>query len=99
MPGLGLGTCAHAVPFQWSMRVRELPALAAYVPTAQALLAEVAATVLRTLSPVPGFGVFACVQAVPFQCSARVWKTWPAGLPLDCPTAQASLAVGAATSF
>ena len=47
MPGLGLGTCAHAVPFQWSMRVRELPALAEYEPTAQALLAEVAATVIR----------------------------------------------------
>jgi hypothetical protein len=59
------------------------------VPTAQALLADVAATPAR-LAVVPGLGLGTCFHAVPFQCKMRV-------LPPLVPTAQALLAVMAVT--
>src|SRR5689334_14475438 len=75
-PGLGLGTCVHLVPFQCSIKVRLPPALDGYEPTAQASLAEVAATEISSL-PAEGLGLGTCVQAVPFQCSAKVRTAVP----------------------
>ena len=49
-----------------------LPALVSVAPTAQALLAETAAT-LRRLAWVPGLGLGTCFQAVPFQPAVRVF--------------------------
>ncbi len=78
-PGLGLFCTIHAVPFQRSTSVRAAVPLV-YQPTAQASLAEVAATPrswLRLLAP-PGLGLFCNFQAVPFQCSTsvRVAAAW-----------------------
>src|SRR6266568_2125022 len=86
--GLGLGTCAHAVPFHRRISVLELapPVL----PTAQALPAETAATPDRTAPPA-GVGLGTCFHAVPFHRSIRV-------LPAPVwPTAQALVADVAAT--
>ena len=82
---MGLGTCFHAVPFQWT--IRALPPAA---PTAQALLADVAATPARE-PPDPGEGLGTRVQEVPFQRRIRVLA------PLPVPTAQAFLPDVAAT--
>src|ERR1022692_1929343 len=73
-PGFGLGACFHAVPFQCRMRVWSVVPWK-YSPTAQALLAEVAATPPRTLKVKEprGFGLGTCFQAVPFQCRMMVW--------------------------
>jgi hypothetical protein len=77
------------VPFHRSISVFSLlPAIV--VPTAQALLADVAATPER-LADVPGLGLATCFQAVPFQRSMSV-------LPLlVAPTAQALVADVATT--
>src|SRR5690348_4974959 len=57
-------------------------------PTAQALLAEVAAT-LPNAPPVPGCGLVTCAHFWPFQCRIKGWPT----VPLEkSPTAQASVA-------
>src|SRR6516162_319087 len=83
---LRFGTWLQTVPFQCSIRV--LPRKAE--PTAQALVAEVAATPDRVAN-VPGLGLGTRVQAVPFQCTINV-------LPLPSePTAQALPAEVAAT--
>jgi hypothetical protein len=63
LAGLGLGTCFHEVPFH--RRIRDL----LLEPTAQALLAEVAATADRLPA---GLGLGTCFQAVPFQCRISV---------------------------
>src|SRR6516165_3291907 len=76
---------AQCRPFQCSMRVR---------PTAQALVAEVAATLDRSLAPVPGLGLGWMAQSCPFQCWIRVW---PVPVLKYVPTAQASEAEVAAT--
>ena len=93
--GLGLGTCFQAVPFQCRIRVlmppkpwKQFPVQ----PTAQALLAEVAATPNRAPPPF-GVGLGTCFQAVPFQCAITVVP----GGPSLAPTAQALLAEVAAT--
>jgi len=58
------------------------------------LVAEVAATPLRTFLVEEGFGLATSLHAVPFQCSIRVWFA----LPLkEKPAAQALLAEVAAT--
>ena len=67
-PGLGLASCFQAVPFQRA--ISAVPAEPA--PTAQASLAEAAATPNR-LGLVPGLGLGTCVQAVPFQCAMKVF--------------------------
>jgi hypothetical protein len=81
------------VPFQCRIRV-SVPPLVNRKPTAQAFVAEVAATPLS--SPLPtGFGLRTCFQEVPFQRSIRV------AFPVDSlkvdPTAQAFAAEVAAT--
>jgi hypothetical protein len=86
--GLGLGTRVQAVPFQCRIRVLVLP----MEPTAQALLAEVAAMADRTLWE-GRFGAGTCLQAVPFQCRIKVLL-----LPVE-PIAQALLAEVAATLY
>src|SRR5262249_3448532 len=94
-PGLGLGTSFQLRPFQRSIRVLSLVAVA-YVPTAHALLAEVAATALRpvSLTRPAGFGLGTRAHFVPFQCSIRVFGPL---LAEKLPTAQALLAEVAAT--
>jgi hypothetical protein len=67
------------VPFQCSIKVKLPPALAGSEPTAHALLAEVAATEISSLSA-EGLGLGTCVQAVPFQCSAKVKNAVPGPL-------------------
>jgi len=62
-------------------------------PTAQAFVADVAATALKTALP-PWMGVATWVQDVPSQCSARVCDGFHHEVP---PTAQASLAETADT--
>ena len=85
--GLGLGTCFHAVPFD-----RRIKVLAPLVPTAQALVADVAATLYRLLPA--GAGLATCFHAVPFHRSASVLVVVPVLVP---PTAQALVADVAAT--
>jgi hypothetical protein len=72
-PGAGTDVSRHfhVVPFHRTIRMLEvLPLL--LVPTAQALVAEVAATPER-LASVPGLGLGTCFQAVPFHRSIRVF--------------------------
>jgi hypothetical protein len=89
-PGLGLGTRFQVVPFQCKISVlippkpwKQFPAQ----PTAQALLAEVAATP-NSAPPSDGVGLGTCFQVLPFQCRICVL---PGGVSLP-PTAQALLA-------
>lgn len=93
VPGLGLGTCDHVVPFQCRVSVSVLPQplLVHEKPTAQALLREVAVTPKRE-SPAPGSGCASCDHLVPFQWKIKVLKE-----PCAFPTAQTSLAVVAVT--
>jgi hypothetical protein len=73
LPGLGLGTCRHAFPFQCRVNV---PLFVA--PTAQAFVGEVAVTPDR----VPAvLGI--CRHVFPFQCRINVLPL------LVAPTAQA----------
>src|SRR5215469_6191855 len=72
VPPLGLGATFQALPFQCSARVRRLPVPLMYQPTAQALVAEVAATACRVLATVPALGLGTTFQIAPFQCSIRV---------------------------
>ena len=91
------------MPFQCRIRVFSLllePLPVTYPPTAQLPLAEVAATPARRAPspgevPGPGLGLGTCFQAVPFQCSVRVF-VGPMPLPL-VPTTQALCGVRAAT--
>src|SRR5439155_807196 len=80
----------HAVPFQCSISVFTEWL---WYPTAQTLLAEMAATPDR-LSDVPVFGLATMLQLVPFQCSTNVWLVVPL---LYEPTAQTLLAEMTAT--
>src|SRR6266700_1192408 len=64
------------------------------LPTAQALLVEVAVTPDRRLLFPPGAGgLGTCIHVVPFQCRMRAWAV----LLIEKPTAQALLAEVAAT--
>src|SRR5215831_14819879 len=65
LPGLGLATCFHAVPFQCAMMVGR-PMAVVVAPTAQAAVADAAATPNRKGS-LPGLGLGTCFQALPFQ--------------------------------
>jgi len=83
------GHLFHAVPFQRRIRLwRSLT-----WPTAQAFLADVAATtpVRRMLIAPAGMGLRTRCHALPFQCRTRVLRN------LIWPTAQAFLADVAAT--
>src|SRR6266705_800423 len=87
----GVAATCHLVPFHRSINGSPPGlALVVYVPAAQALLAEVAATPKRTLAPSEAFGLGTCFQPVPFQCAIKV-------LPLLPPTAQAALEIGRAS--
>ena len=87
--GVGLGTCVQALPSQCSITVWPLSLVP---PTAQALVAEIAATPFKTVPP-PGSGLGTRVHAAPSQCSIKALLNMPA------PTAQASSAETAATSL
>src|SRR4051812_41237321 len=73
VPGLGLCTSLHEIPFQCriidKVRLPEGPFL---YPTAQASLAEIAATLDNWFSLSPPFGLGTMVQLLPSQCSVRV---------------------------
>src|SRR5262249_45116288 len=69
------------------------PCAGMLLPTAQALVAEVAATPLR-IPPNLRAGLVTCCHAAPFQCSISGTPRLLTSLP---PTAQASLAAAAAT--
>src|SRR5437016_1531466 len=56
------------------MSVCWLAVLEVEYPTAKMLFAEIATTPLRTLSPVPTFGLLMVLQAEPFHCSMSVWS-------------------------
>src|SRR5437870_3570422 len=72
-PEFGLETALQPVPFQCSISARSVvPLLSEKSPTAQTLLAEMAATPLRKLFPDPTFGLLTTFQVLPFQCSIRV---------------------------
>ena len=87
-PAAGVGTSAHAVPFQCSITVTRPRPGHTVPPTAQALPGEVAATPCRLPAP-PRAGPGTSVHARPFQCSINA--------PLLDPTAQALAAEVAAT--
>src|SRR5262249_23998826 len=72
VPGLGLGTCFHAVPFQCRIKIFAPEPKGLNSPKAQALVAEVAATPKRTLWVAEGSGLGTCFHAVPFQCAIKV---------------------------
>jgi hypothetical protein len=107
-PGSGLGTRLHLVPFQCKMRVRAganplSPWTEPESPTAQALVADVAATALSSepavCDPAPGLGVGTTLQAWPRQRSVSVRGGFPGrSLPLY-PTAHALVRDVAATAF
>ena len=92
VPGAGLATWDHFVPFQRSTSVVEELASEAW-PTAQALVADTASTPLRpSLVPVPGLGLGTRTQAAPVQCRISVLSSaWP--------TAQTLLAENALTAL
>jgi hypothetical protein len=73
VPGLGLETIVHEVPFHRCMRLlREVPAREE--PTAHALVPLKASTLVSTLSPlVPAFGLGTTRHWVPFQRSMSVF--------------------------
>src|SRR5262245_9081237 len=74
-PTLGLTTTDQALPFQCSVRVRSIgmaPLRSCRVPTAQTSVADLAATPDR-VSLDAGLGLVTIDQAVPFQCSTRVF--------------------------
>src|SRR5262249_34205057 len=83
----GLGTRAHDVPFQRSMRLASRRGLSTVTPTAQALVADRAGTPARVA--MLRAGLAASVQDAPFQCSINAPL-------LDRPTAQALVAEAAA---
>src|SRR6266571_4409954 len=87
--GLGLGTLVHPVPFHRAIRVVMTspgPLPLSVPPTAQALLAEVAATPRRTSGlGASGLGLGTCAHAVPFHRRISVLELAPPVLP----TAQA----------
>ena len=87
--GVGVGTRVHAVPFHRTISGLGLLEVQLVQPTAQALLADVAATPDRLLPAGPGLGTV--FQAVPFHRRIRVLP------PLVPPTAHALLAEVAAT--
>src|SRR6266571_357080 len=91
----GLVTMLQLVPSQCSVRVWNTPLALRKSPTAQASVAEMAATADRL--PVTTLGVGMMLQLVPSQCSASGWAL-PAALPAD-PTAQTSLAAMLATAL
>src|SRR5205823_7538383 len=96
----GLGAMVQLDPFQCSVRVvRALTWSGRAKPTAHASLVDVAATDVRTLSPVPPFVFWVPTidQPFPFQCSLSVCETPFARL--ERPTVQMSLAETAATAF
>src|SRR5215472_14041666 len=71
--GSGLGTRRHLVPFQCAISVSD--AVPPKPPTAQASLADSAATPYRTLipaGPLAGLGLGTCRHLVPPQCAIRV---------------------------
>jgi hypothetical protein len=69
--GAGLGTRVQVLPFQCRIRVLGLLVKQLVQPTAQALLAEVAATP-ESSPPPAGVGLGTRVHAVPFQRAIRV---------------------------
>src|SRR5215472_17471775 len=71
--GLGLATRLHALPFQCRISVRLEFWPPKIVPTAQALVAEMAATPVRESSNELTFGGRAIRHALPFQCSMSIW--------------------------
>src|SRR5258708_39300045 len=77
VPGLGLATRVHLVPFQRRMRVLVPAGPLVELPTAHALPADVTATPLRELSCAgpPGLGLATRVHLAPFQCRMRVCCT------------------------
>src|SRR5579859_5002984 len=75
VPACGLVTTLQAVPFQCSMSgaySADGAGLLVPSPTAQTLLAEIAATPFSLLINGAGLGLDTTLQAVPFQCSTRV---------------------------
>src|SRR6516165_739351 len=83
----------QAVPFHRSIKVLPAPTL----PTAQALVAETAATADRAARP-PGVGLGTLVHLTPFHCAIRVVMAALAPTPFTVPpTAQALVADKAAT--
>src|SRR5580700_3761355 len=83
------GTTLHAVPFQCSINVENPPALSVE-PTAQMLVAEIAAMPAKTLPAGSAAGDGTTDQEVPFQCSIRLCPAPPGVATL--PTAHTSAA-------
>src|SRR6185437_3110695 len=92
--GLGLGTCAHVVPFQCSISVL-LPLLVEKPPTAQTFRGDNPATPSSSLL-LPGDGAGVCIHLLPFQRRTRTFEP----VPLEYwPTAQALVPEMAATPW
>src|SRR5260370_28600550 len=89
---VGLGTRRQAAPFQCSIN-GILPVLVNVSPTAQALVADVAATLLSSEEMPGGVGLLTRVHAVPFQCTITVLP-----VKLVPPAAQTSSGETAATA-
>ena len=96
--GSGLGTTAQAVPSKCSMSVRSAPALVVMLPTAHTSPVLTSSTPSSWAPVAPaGIGTAAVLHARPSQCSARGWLL--AERASDAPTAQASVALPAATEL
>ena len=70
----GIGTRVQAVPSQCSASVIVPPPSESVSPTAQTLLEERALTPYRWFVVTPGLGLGTMDQALPFQCSIRVFR-------------------------
>src|SRR4029077_1108074 len=84
VPGLGLGTTDHVLPFQCSVRV--WPGVNCpfeYSPATQTSLPAPVAP-QRRLVLVPTLGLVTCDHALPFQCSVSVLPGPPGGTPSGC---------------
>src|SRR6266702_4238344 len=97
-PGLGLGVTAHWDPFQCRIKVVVGPTSPSAVPTAQAELAESAATPDNKLSRLPTLGLETTSHWEPSQCSTNEAFCMPLLPGCMCPTAQMSLAATAVTA-
>src|SRR5262245_23537832 len=95
LPNSGLSATAQENPSQCSISGLVWPPAGLVNPTAQALLAEAAATENRALT-VPGPGMATWVQALPSQCSASAAPFVAVALT---PTAHASVSDVAATEL
>ena len=75
VPGLGLATTDHLLPFHDSTSVRDALEWSPYEPTATQVPVEAHDTPASSLCPVPGLGLGLIDQVRPFHDSTSVFET------------------------